>query len=199
MIFGRASDPLASTVLELLKPKVKQGGTLYSQPNVDLLSTDAFSSPDFNLSSDTGTSSTLSMPVSTLRTSDEDDQDPKVEGSLEPLGSSTVKLIENDEKRKRSPSLKRSHSEEAKSSQQSCQRQRKRCTEQIREVELQCEVAHTSALLNTPNGGSVASLAEKTTGHGKRLSLHRKGNFTQQNKSNGSIQRGGNVAAIQNG
>src|SRR6266487_655837 len=106
---------------------------------------------------------------------------PKVEGSLEPLGSSTVKLIENDEKRKRSPLLKRSHSEEAKSSQQSYQRQRKRCTEQIREVELQCEVAHTSALLNTPDGGSVASLAEKTTGHGKKLSLRRKGNFTQRN------------------
>lgn len=199
VIFGQASDPLASTGLELLKPKVKQGGSLYSQPNVDLLSTDAFSSPDSNLSSDTGTSSILSISVSTLRTSDEHDQDPKVEGSLEPLGSSTVKLIENDEKRKRSPLLKRSHSGEAKSSQQSYQRQRKRCTEQIREVEVQCEVAHTPALLNTPDGGSVASLAEKTTGDGKKLFLRRKGNFTKQNESNGRVQRGGNVAAIRNG
>jgi hypothetical protein len=199
VIFGQASDPLASTVLELLKPKVKQCGSLYSQPNVDLLSTDTFSSPDPNLSSDTGTSSILSVSVSTLPTSDEDDQNPKVEDSFEPLGSSTIKPIENDGKR-RSRSLKRSHSrEDARSTRQPYRRQRKRCTEEITGVEAQCEVDHTPALLNTPDGRSVASLVEKTTGDGKKLSLRRKGNLTNQNETNDSTQRGDNVAAIRNG
>jgi hypothetical protein len=185
VVFGQASDPLASAaVSELLKPKVKQGGTLYGQPNVDLLSMDTFSSPDSNLFSDTGTS-ILSVSVSTLPTSDEDDQDPNVKGSLEPLRSSIVDLVTNDQKREPSRSLKRSHTgEDTRPPYQPYRRQRKRCAEQIRELEVQYEIDHTPALLNTPGG---ASLAEKTTREDKKLSLRRKGNFTKQNGAGDGI------------
>jgi hypothetical protein len=198
VIFGQASHPLATTISELLKPKVQQGGTLYSQPNVDLLSTDAFSSPGSNLSSDTGTS-TMSISVSTLPTSDEDDQEPLVADLPESLSSGTVKLIENGEKRGQLRSLKRSHSgEDVTSTRQSYRRQRKQCTEQIREVEEQCKVASTPTLLDTPDEGPVASLVKKTTRNGKRLPLRRKGNFITQHQISESIQRGGNAPVIRN-
>ena len=98
----------------------------------------------------------LSVSVSTLPTSDEDDQDPNVESSLEPLQSSIVDLIANDEKRGPSRSLKRSHiGEDTRPPYQPYRQQRTRCTQQIRELEVQYEISHTPALLNTPGGAPL--------------------------------------------
>jgi hypothetical protein len=141
----------------------------------------------------------MSISVSTLPTSDEDDQEPLVADLPESLSSGTVKLIENGEKRGQLRSLKRSHSgEDVTSTRQSYRRQRKQCTEQIREVEEQCKVASTPTLLDTPDEGPVASLVKKTTRNGKRLPLRRKGNFITQHQISESIQRGGNAPVIRN-
>jgi hypothetical protein len=201
VIFGQASGPLASTVLDLLRPKVQQSGSLYSQPNVDLLNTDTFSSPGSSLSSDAGTSSTSNVSISTFPTSDDDDQDPKVEDSCGSQYFDSVKLIENDKKRRRSQSRERNQLEEsAKSVQHPYRRQRKRCSEDIREIGGHSERAHALAPFETPKEGLGPSSIEKITGEGQNLSLRRKGNFIRQLESkDGGNHRSGNALAARNG
>lgn len=197
VIFGQSCDPLTSTMKDLLKPKVKQGSSLFSQPNRDLLSTQPVSSPDSNLSSDAGTASITS--VSTLPTSDEDDQDPRNGGSIKGQSPSTFNFSDGNERSGRSRSLKRGFSGPDTAAQQPYRRQRKQHSEQIKENEMQCEEPLSPVLLNAPDGESVASSTKKTVGDGKNLSLRRRGNFTKQTESNDSILRVTKMAAIRNG
>lgn len=191
VIFGQASDTLISTVSELLKPKVNQNGSFYSQPNVELLAASSFSSPGSNLSLEIGTPSILS--VSTLPTSDEDDQETKIEDSLkDPI---SFKLIENDDKRGRSRSLKRSHSgEDLKPIQQPYRRQRKRFTGQKREADIQCKTVNSGTLLKTSSRGSVVTVVEKINGNDKKVSLRYKGNFATHDESNDGFRSSSDIS-----
>ncbi|CZR54526.1 uncharacterized protein PAC_04410 [Phialocephala subalpina] len=178
VIFGQASDPLSSTVLDLLKPKVQQSGNLYSQPNVDLLETDTFSSPDSSLSSDTGMSSISSISVSTLPTSDEDDPDLKADGPCRSRGG-TVKPNGNDKKRRFSHSLELSYFEEdVESVQHPNRRSRKQCSKERQDFGVHSEYAHSGPSNKLAERSGL--LVEDVVGDGKRLSLRRKRNFIKQ-------------------
>jgi hypothetical protein len=190
VIFGQASDPLVSTITDILKPEVKQDGGIYSQPNVELLNT-TLQSPDSNVSSDTGNSSIMSMSASTLPTSEDEDSDAdaSVQTPRELAKTTLPKPVKSDGERGQLRSLKRGHSgDDARCSEQHPYlRPRKQCSQRMTEINVSLE----SAVFDKPLLSSLSDGGKDGTG----LSLRRKGNFIKHNE-NGDHQRNGNVAII---
>jgi hypothetical protein len=180
VIFGQASNPLVSTMTDILKPKVKQDG-IYSQPNANLLSRHTFGSPGSNLSSDTGNSS-VSTSASTLPTSEDGQSDAEASDQSPPMpiNPGTPKLVEKGSKGQ-SRSLKRGHSgDDARCAEHPYRRPRTQCSQQVREIDVPLEAVDCNKPLNLmgmSEGRFVTSLAEKTNEDGTNFSLRRKNNF----------------------
>jgi len=205
VIFGQASNPLSSTITNLLKPKVKQDDGIYSQPNVDLLSagTNTFRSPDSNISSDTGNSSIMSMSTSTLPTSEDEDSDgdSTVKSPPKLVETTLSKLVASDGETRQLRSLKRGHSgDDVRCAEHPYRRPRKECNkQQMRVVDYPLEAANCNKSLRLGlSDGIVTSLAEKPNRNGKNMSLRRKGNFIKHNEDGDDVQQSADVAIIQN-
>jgi len=197
VIFGQANDPVASTLSDLLISKAKPIDSLYSQPNANLLCADIYSSSSSvgSTSTDTRNSSILHVSVSTLETSDEDEDDQlsNIPIFVKPIAPGIVKLVEDEEQRGRSRSLKRSYSEKGSQSTLEPHRRRRNPT---KEIEVQCSGAHAPTLFVRSDGDSITSLVKKNIEDSRKLALRRGGNFSTKNDGNDGIRSGGNNPAI---